>query len=165
MEEKNNVIYIQTTPEMRWALENIAMKKNQSISSVVESIVGRYLEEHKAEGDRAANRRRLERKPTRLHAFIGEPSWHRRDFEQGAILDISLLGVRLSVPKDATLEIPKDGKTSELCIIFHLPDHHWPIHIKCLPKWAVESEDDIQFGAELLNHDVYAFKALQKYTN
>jgi hypothetical protein len=165
MTEKNSIISIQTTSEIRDALEAIAAEENQSVSSLVESIISRYLKDHKAIKDIAPSRRRLERKHARFEAYIGDPRWQRRDFEQATILDLSLLGVRLSVPKGTTLEIPEDGKTSEFCIIFSLPDQHWPIQIKGLPKWAVESEDNIQYGVELVDHDIYAFKALQKYMN
>jgi hypothetical protein len=163
MTEENINICFQTTSEIRDVLERIAAEKNQSVSFIVESIVDRYLKDHAAVEDIAPSRRRLERKHARLQAYIGDPRWQRKDFEQGTILDISLLGIRLSVPKGTTLEIPEKGKTSEFCIIFNLPDHHWPIQIKCLPKWTIESEQDVQLGLELVNHDVYAFKALQKY--
>jgi hypothetical protein len=163
MTEKSSIIYFQTTSEIQGALEHIAAEKNQSVSAIIESIVGQYLKDHKVIKDIAPSRRRLERKHARLQAYIGDPRWQRKDFEHGTILDISLLGIRLSVPKGTTLEIPEDGKTSEFCIIFSLPEHHWPIQLKCLPKWVVESEEDIQLGVELLNHDIYAFKALQKY--
>ena len=163
MTEKNCVIYIQPSSDIQDALEAMAAQRNQSVSSLVESIVEQYLKDHQAVDEIAPSRRRLERKRARLQAYIGDARWHRRDFKQGTILDISLLGIRISVPKGTTLEIPNQGETADFCIVFNLPDHHWPLQIKCLPKWTVESEEGIQVGAELVNHDVYAFKALQQY--
>jgi hypothetical protein len=97
--EKDITICFQTTSEIGNALERIAKEEDQSLSSVVESIIYHYLQDNKGFKGINQNRRRLERKNVCLPAFVGDPSWQHYDFEEGTILDISLGGVRLSVPK------------------------------------------------------------------
>ena len=109
------------------------------------------------------NRRRFDRKAVDLSACIGDPRWQRSDFEVITVLDISIGGIRFTVPKSAKLKIQKDNDTDKFVIIFRLPNHCWPIKVQISPQWMLEFAEDAQIGATIEKPDYYAYTALQKY--
>ncbi len=161
--EKDTTICFQTTSDIRNAIEEIAVKENRSISSVVESIVYQHLKGNKALGNVFQNRRRSERKQVSFTAFIGDPRWQRRDFVTATIQDISFGGVRVSIPKGTRVKIDNYGEEAVFSVIFTVPDTLWPIHMECRPKWVSESEEAVQMGATVMNPDLNAYKVMQKY--
>jgi PilZ domain len=159
--EKDITICFKTTSEISNAVEKIAKEECQSVSSVIESIIYHYLKDNKEFKGIHQNRRRLERKKVRLPAFIGDSRWQRQDFEEGNILDISFGGIRLSVPKGTKLEIQSD--TKEIRVNFTLADCLWRINLKCHLQWVSEFEEEVLIGATLVDPDLYAYTAMQKY--
>jgi len=159
--EKDITICFQTTSEISNAVEKIAKEECQNVSSVIESIIYFYLKDNKEFKGINQNRRRLERKKVRLPAFIGDPRWQRRDFEEGNIIDISFGGIRLSVPKGTKLEIQRD--TKEIRVNFTLADCIWRINLKCHPRWESEFKEEVLIGATLVDPDFYSYTALQRY--
>jgi hypothetical protein len=113
--------------------------------------------------DTFQNRRRFERRKVSIPAYIGDPRWHRHDFVAGTMLDISLGGIKLSIPKGTRAEIQSVSETDELSIIFSIPTCLWPISMKITPQRIFESADEVQFGASLINPNSLAYSALQKY--
>jgi hypothetical protein len=110
------------------------------------------------------NRRRFERKKVSIPVYIGDPRWQRHDFITGTMLDISLGGIKLSIPKGTSVEIQDASETDELSIIFSIPTCLWPISMKITPQRIFESADEVQFGASLLSNPNFpAYSALQKY--
>jgi hypothetical protein len=109
------------------------------------------------------NRRRFERKKVNIPAYVGDTRWQRHDFVAGTMLDISLSGIKLSIPKGAGVEIQNVGETGELSIIFSIPTCLWPINMKINPRRIFESVDEVQFGASLIGPNSQAYSALQKY--
>ena len=161
--EKDMTICFQTTSDIRNAIEEIAEKENRSVSSVVESIVYQHLKENKDLKRFFQNRRRSEREQVSFPAFIGDARWQRRDFIAATIQDISLGGIRVTIPKGTRVRIDNYGEEAEFSIIFTVPDTLWPIHMQCRPKWVAESEEAVQIGAALVNPDLNAYKVMQKY--
>ena len=109
------------------------------------------------------NRRRFERKKVSIPAYIGDTRWQRHDFVQGTILDISLGGIKLSIPKGTKVEIQSIRETDALSVIFSIPTCLWPISIKINPRRVVESAQEGQVGATLINPNFQACSALKKY--
>jgi len=161
--KKDSTICFQTSSEIKSFLEKIAEKESQSISSVVESIIYDYLKNDKAVEGIFQNRRRFERKTVSIPVYIGDIRWQRRDFVAGTILDISLGGIKMSIPKGTNVEIQNISETDNLSIIFRVPDSHWPIKVKISPQRIFESAEEVQLGAALINPDFHAYSALQKY--
>jgi hypothetical protein len=165
--EKGTTICFQTTSEISNALNKIAEDENLSVSEVVDSIINRYLEDDKEPQGTSQNRRRFERKAVGLPAYIGDPRWQRRDFEAITILDVSIGGIRFAMPKGTKLEIrndsANDSDSDKFIIIFRLPNYHWPINVQISPQRILESTEEVQVAAALVNPDFYAYSALQKY--
>jgi hypothetical protein len=161
--EKDTTICFQTTSVIRTALEEIAEKEKRSVSSLVESIVSQYLQDHKAVKSETENRRRSERKPVHFPAFIGNPRWQRRDFVAAEIQDISFGGIRVSIPAGTRVKVENYGEEANFTAIFSVPDTLWPIHMECRPKWVADSEGAVQMGAALVKPDLNAYQVLQKY--
>jgi hypothetical protein len=161
--KKDNTICFQTSSEIKRFLEKIAEKESQSVSSVVESIIYHYLKNDKAVEGIFQNRRRFERKKVSIPAYIGDTRWQRHDFVAGTILDISLGGIKMSIPKGTKVEIQNVNEADKFSIIFRIPNYHWPISVKISPQGVFESTEEVQFGAALINPDFQAYSALQKY--
>ena len=161
--KKDNTICFQTSSEIKSSLEKIAEKERQSVSSVVESIIYHYLKNNKAVEGIFQNRRRFERKKVSIPAYIGYTRWQSDDFVAGTILEISLGGIKMSIPKGTEMEIQNVSKTDEISVIFRIPSCHWPISVKINPRGVYESAEEVQFGASLINPNFQAYSALQKY--
>jgi len=159
--KKDNTICFQTSSEIKSFLEKIAEKENQSVSSVVESLICGYFKNDKAVAGIFQNRRRFERKKTCIPAYIGDTRWQRHDFVSGTILDISFGGIRMAIPKGTRVDIHDVGASDEFSVIFSTPTSLWPISVKITPQRVSESADEIQFGASLINPSFQAYSALQ----
>ena len=160
---KDNTICFQASPEIKSFLEKIAEKESRSVSSVVKSIIYHYFNKDKVVEGIFQNRRRFERKKVSIPAYIGDLRWQRHDFVTGTILDISLGGIQMSIPKGTKVEIQNVSETDKFSIIFHIPNYHWPINVEICSQWVFESAEEVQFGAALMNPDFHAYSALQKY--
>lgn len=119
--------------------------------------------ERLAEHANNQDRRGFERKPMNCRACIGEDRSRTGEFAMGTVLDISIGGVRFSIPKDKKLEIGINGETVELSISFTLPNTHWPIGVRCRPKRIVESTDEVQIGAAFVDTDIRSYHALRQH--
>jgi len=111
------------------------------------------------------NRRRFERKKVDLPAYIGDPRWQRHDFEFITILDISMGGIRMVVPKRMKLKIRKgnDSAPDKLIIIFRIPDFFWPIKVQISPERVLELTAEIQIAATIVEPSFPSHSILQKY--
>ncbi len=165
--DKGNTICFQTTSEISNALDKIAGDEKVSVSELVNIIIYRHLKGDKEYQEFKQNRRRFERKKVHLPAYVGDTRWQRTDFEAITIMDISIGGIRFTVPKGSKLEIQNadDSGTEKLTIIFRLPNYHWPIHVRIDPQHVYKSAKDVQIGATLVNPDFHAYSALQNYIN
>jgi hypothetical protein len=161
--KKDTTICFQTSPEISHCLEKIAEREKMSVSSLVESIVHNYLKDDKPAEGTFQNRRRFERKKITIPAYIGYARWQRDDFEESTILDISLGGIKMSIPKGAKVDVQNVRDTEEISVIFRIPSCYWPISVKIAPQAVSETTEDVQVGAAIVNPDFQAYSALQKY--
>jgi hypothetical protein len=161
--KKDTTICFQTSSEIRSCLEKLAEKEKQSVSSLVESIIHRFLKNDKPAEGTVQNRRRFERKKITIPAYIGYTRWQRDDYEESTILDLSLGGIKMSIPKGAKVDLHNVHDTEEISIIFRIPSCCWPISVKITPHAVCESEEEIQVGASISHPDFQAYSALQKY--
>lgn len=160
---KDITVCFQTDSETVHALEKIAREGGQSVSAVVESVIHHYLRDNRDCRGLHESRRCLERKKVRIPAFIGDPGWQRKDFVQGSIVDISFAGIQVSIPKGTKMDIQSCEDTREIRVIFSLEDCPWPIHLKCQPRRASKSGEEVLIGASLVDPDHYTYTTLQKH--
>jgi len=81
----------------------------------------------------------------------------------GAITDISLGGVRITIPKDAKCEILLDKQTSKFEIVFILPNEKSLIRLACESCRIIDSEESIHVGAAFIDADLQSYKILHTY--
>jgi hypothetical protein len=109
------------------------------------------------------DRRGFKRAPANFPACIGDGRSKTGAFAIGTIQDVSMGGVRLSVPKGANLLPGPDCEAFEFSVSFSLPNNPWPVGVKCLPRRVVELGDEIQIGAAFVDTDIRSHHALQQY--
>lgn len=160
--DKDKTICFRTTSYVLQAVEEMAREENRSVSETVEEIILRHLQDQKTLNHQV-NRRHSERKRVAFPSYIGDPRWQRRDFVAGMVTDISLGGIRVSIPAGTGVTIDSRGDEAHFSVIFTPPDGLWPIHLKCRPRWVAETEETVQIGGSLINPDLNAYRVLQKY--
>jgi hypothetical protein len=161
--EKDCIICFETTLEIETSLQRIADEERLNVSLVVESIVNNYLKENKEFKGSYLEQRRFERQKVDIQAFIGHSDWPRRDFKECKILDISMSGIRLSIPRETGFRIQEDAKDTTFSIIFTLPKNLWAINVKFQPRRIYEAEAEIQVGAIFVKPTFHTFTALSNY--
>ena len=92
-----------------------------------------------------------------------EANSENKIFHTAKVMDISLGGIRLSIPQGVNLAIHKDIETNELHIVFTLPEATHPINVKCKPRNVHEYGEDIQIGADFIDSDFNSYQTLQKH--
>ena len=110
----------------------------------------------------APERRRFNRKQVRLPVFIGKVRLKTEELVSGIILDISIGGIRFTIPKRANLEIPPDSETTEFAISFTLPGNLLPINVKCRLKRVIKTAEDVQIGAAFVDTAFSSHQVLQQ---
>jgi predicted transcriptional regulator len=162
--KKEYTICFRTSKDIKNSLGNVAKRKRQTLSSVIEDVLYHYLKENKAFKAQKQERRAFTRREVSLPAFVYEDDTKKtKEFETGTIMDISLCGLLISVPKGAKLEISEDSKTNEFHIVFILPEFQRPIKMTCQPQRVAESEEAVQIGAAFVDSDFQSCQILQKY--
>lgn len=161
--DKTSTICFQTSAEMQSALETVAREEHQTVSCIIETILFQYLKSKRGFQGIVQNRRRCDRKQINLKALIGDPEWQQRDFTEGNITDISMGGIKFSVPKGTLVEMLTGDEANEFSVIFTLPNNIWKTKVKCRTRQVVESESIIQVGAAFISPDFQTCTKLQKY--
>jgi len=161
--KKDITICFRTNMEIRNSLEKISADERQSLSSVIENMLYKYLKERKVLSGVESDQRQFERKQVALPAFIAEARADARGYQTGTIMDISLGGIKISVPKGTALEIKAGETEAEFDIIFTLPFATRPLKMRCQPQRVFESEEDIQIGTAFVDADFRSYQTLQNY--
>ena len=142
--------------------DGVAPEGTSEAAAEVEQVQEALLKINKALKGIDRDRRRPERKDVILPAFIGEAHSQAEKFGTGTILDISIGGIRLSVPKGTNLE--KIGiETAEFSVTFTLTSKPEPFKVKCQPKWVSDSTEAVQIGAAFVDPNFQIHETLQKY--
>jgi hypothetical protein len=160
---KHTTICFRTSDDIRVALETIAKNERQSLSSLIESILFRHLKETRALKVIGTERRRHDRKKVFVPALICKSNQDKKDFETGIILDISLDGLRISVPKGTQLEIKSEGASSTIKVIFTLPNATQSLRMRCQAQWASDAVSEVNIGATIVDSDFNSYRTLQNY--
>jgi hypothetical protein len=83
--------------------------------------------------------------------------------DTGSITDISLGGVRITIPRDAKCVIKDDPHSSKFEIIFTLPNENKLVYLTCEPRRVFNDEESMHVGASFVDANFKSYKTLQTY--
>jgi len=161
--KKPITICFRTSEELRGALERAAGEGRRSLSSMIELVLTEYLKRNRDFSDRGqVERRRYPRKQVTLPAYV-EVSKGTVTQHGAVILDLSLGGMRLSVPRECVSKIYEKGEKSHFETSFTLPSENKPVRLVCKPERVVPSNGNVYVGASFVDADFTAYQRLQQY--
>jgi hypothetical protein len=152
---RDTVICFRTSDELRKALEKISRDDERSLSSCIESVLYAHIEEREPKGV-DSERRRCPRKKVSTPALVKGLDGV---VHAGMVHDISLDGIRISVPPSFRCEV---GKESTISVVFTLPAGERVLTIECLPR-HIHSNGQTTIGASFINTDFQSCQTLQNY--
>jgi hypothetical protein len=162
--KKGYTICFRTSQDIKNSLRKLAKTKRQTLSSVIEDVLYYHLKEKKAFKESKQERRAFTRRKASLPAFVyKEDTKNPGEFQTGTILDISLGGLLISVPKGVKLELSENSKDQGFHIVFTLPEFQRPVSMVCQPQRVAESGEDVQVGSAFVDSDFQSCQILQKY--
>ena len=100
---------------------------------------------------------------TSIPAFISNGRSREEKLRIGSIIDISLGGLRISIPRGMEHKVLNGLQATEFEIITKLPNGNKPIRLKCKSKRAVYSKDNIHVGASVIDAHSRSYKAFKNY--
>jgi len=159
--KKEVTICFRTSDELRGALENAAHEDHRSLSSAIELILTDYLEKNH-EFPHQKERRRFVRKQVSIPAQIRSIDSDNKEHE-AVILDISLSGLRVSLPKESMPEIYEGADDSKFETSCALPEEEKSIRIVCRPQRVIPVNGDIHVGASFVDSEFTNYQQLQQY--
>jgi predicted DNA-binding protein len=153
---RDMVICFRTSEKLRKALEKISRDERRTLSSCIKSILYAYIEERESKSvDR--ERRRCPRKkvsaPVLVRGLDGA-------VHAGMLHDISLDGIRISVPPGFQCEV---GEESAISVVFTLPEGERALIVVCLPR-HIHSNGETTIGASFIYTDLQSYQTLQGHT-
>jgi hypothetical protein len=160
--KRNVMICFRTTEDLRNAMGRYAAEDRRTLSSMIESVISEHLEKHGYKTIAQEKRRRL-RKPVNIPAFVSEAGSETKLRQSGVIVDISLNGLRISIPKQAVDKINFDNSATTLDVTFALPEAAQPLNIRCKPIRLVDDRESVHIGAAFVDSDFKSYQILQQY--
>ena len=88
------------------------------------------------------------------------------DTDQEAIVDIveiSLGGLKLSIPRDMEDQLKINVQGSKFEVVFNLPSNNKPLRMPCESKNFILSKDNLHVGAAFVDQESQNYKALHAY--
>jgi hypothetical protein len=161
--KKDVVVSFRTSAEMRQELKRLAEEGGESLSNVIENIVTDGLKKRFSCENAKTDRRKHPRKGAELPVFLNRADSEERTFYKGAIRNVSLSGVRISLPKEVKEKLLKQQDLSHLEMHFALPEDGRPVSFTCRGCWANDDLDEIQLGACFIDGDFRSCQGLQDF--
>lgn len=161
--KKGITICFRTSEELRDVLKKISAEDRRSMSTTIETIIFEHLAARTEIKEIKDEKRRYPRKQVSIPALVQKPHSDDKQFQAGIIIDLSLTGVRISVPREQGYEIRENKETSRIEIIFPLSDSKRPLAMQCMPRTVVEANDEVKIGASFVDSDFLSIQALQNY--
>jgi c-di-GMP-binding flagellar brake protein YcgR len=161
--KKEITICFRTNEELRGALEAVARDDHRSLSSAIELILTDYLKKNRDFPTREQQeKRRYQRKRISIPAYVKA---HETDTTQhgAVILDVSLGGICLSVPKECVTQIYEAGEKSQFETSFVLPESNKSVHFICKTERVVPSNGNAYMGASFVDAEFSNYQQLQQY--
>jgi hypothetical protein len=158
---KDSLICFRTSKALHEALCQVAKEEQRSLSSTIEIVLTTYLREKKALHCVGNEKRQYPRKALSVPTVVDQPESGQMVI--GTIMDISLGGVRVLIPKDFKHQILIDSQNSRFEIVFNLPAENKPLRLSYESKRVIDSEESVSVGAAFIDADLKSYKALQTY--
>lgn len=159
---KNVMICFRTNVELKKGIEKYALDNHRSLSSTMEFILLEHLRNQSKPLMFEQEQRRFQRKPVKLPAFIDVLNSEMKSYQPSVITDLSLNGLKISVPKDIWLMKNTDNHAMAFDVMFVLPDETRMINIQCKHRWFIETPEDVLVGAMIEHADFKDCQSLQK---
>jgi hypothetical protein len=158
---KESLMSFRVSKDLHESLSQVAKEDRRSLSSTIEIALTNYLKERNAFQGAEAEKRQYPRRALSVPAVINQQETGKMGI--GAITDISLGGVRVSISRDFKQQILIDSQGSRFEIVFNLPSKNKPIRLSCESKRVVDAEDSIDVGAAFIDAEFKSYKTLQTY--
>jgi len=155
-------ICFRTNEWIRNTLEAVAREDRRSLSQVIVMILEDYVK-GQSELTHGEDRRQYSRKRTTIPAFVKGSDSPGRDLHGAVILDISLGGLRISLPKECISEIDDKPGSSRFETSFMLPDGQKPVRMVCKLRRIEPVNGSIYVGASFVDSQPVTYDQLQKY--
>jgi hypothetical protein len=161
--KKEITICFRTNEELRSALETVAREDRRSLSSAIELILTDFLKKNRDFLNREQQeKRRYLRKQVAIPAYV--KTCDADSSQHGAvILDMSLGGMCVSVPRECVSHIYEGGETSNFETSFTLPQSAKAIRMICKPERVVPSNGNVYVGASFVDAEFANYQSLQQY--
>jgi len=156
-------ICFRTGENLRNELEKIAAEDRRTLSSTIENILYDHIEKRKSAMTFREEKRRFPRKNVSVPALISMPGAPLSEPLVGMLVDISLGGMRISVPGGAPLTLQADGESSRLSIVFTLPHIKKALTVQAVPRHVFKYEDDTGIGTSFVDADLATYQMLRTY--
>lgn len=160
MKKCTNICF-RTTDELRRSIENIARADRRTISGLVQAILQDYVEQ-RGHVVGLPERRTQRRKDVGLPVVVSQPGLEGAT-QYGVVRDVSVGGMRISLPEDSNVEVWRDGEGVHLDLVMMLPHEKVPATITCKPCRVDHEDGTIEVGAVITNCDSEDFRKLNRY--
>jgi hypothetical protein len=134
---------------------NQCVLKKENICPYIEQIVDCHLfkdlRNREVSYTFKKERRQHPRIITSIPAFISSGDSEEEKLRIGSIIDISLGGLLISIPKGTKHQVLTGPQTTEFEIITTLPDENKPKHLKCKSRRVIHYRDNIHVGASIIH--------------
>jgi hypothetical protein len=157
--KKDVTICFRTSEDLRTSLEKVAEGERRSLSSIIETVLFGYLNDKSGLKNPKSERRNYPRKEVSLPAFVYKRDAKESALQTGIIFDLSLGGLRISIPQDYNAE-----QEGQFDTIFTIPSEKKPIKMKCTVKRIFDgTENTKEIGADFVDGDFPGYQKLHKY--
>lgn len=163
MDEKSKEICFRVNPEKYEQLQALADVEGVSLPELVRNMATAFIE-HRVRELGQSEKREFTRNQTNLPVVMqlrldpGE-SFYRT----GTILDISMGGVRMSLPSQEHLDVSVFNRCQSIEILFRLPGEEYTVTFRCKPSRINAQDQDIELGAMFTEGDMRSQQVLHKY--
>ena len=160
---KDRTICFRTSHDLRKVLDKIAGKQRRSVSSTIESILRAHLEDRKALRPAGQEQRRYQRKSVNIPAMIEGLTPDEAGMKLGAILDISLSGLLVSVAGIPQFDVTEDHSSPSISVVFALPKGEKTLTLQCAPRHVYHRDKETHIGTSIVNADFASYQTFQNY--
>jgi hypothetical protein len=157
------MICFRTNMEFKKGIEKYALDNHRNLSSAMEFILLEHLRHQSKSLIVEQEQRRFQRKPVKLPAFINVLNSELKSYQPAVITDLSLNGLKISVPKDTWCMKDPDNHEMAFNVMFVLPEETRMINIQCKHRCFIETPEDVHVGAMIVHAAFKDCQSLQKY--
>jgi hypothetical protein len=161
MMKKDSLICFRASKDLHESLAQVAKEEQRSVSSMIEMALTDYLKERKSFPVDKKEKRQYPRKSISVPTIINQVE--NGQVGIGSIMEISLSGASILIPKDFQNNVRIDTQGSRFEIVFNLPSENKPIKLSCESKRVSDSDDCIHIGATFVDAGFQNYKTLQTY--